>query len=232
MTINAVDMRIACHPPPNNESRIIGRVSFTITFESNNVTNTQCFPRSSNLNTRRAFFRSSSVPLSTMTCRFVWSSPIRPNVRPNRMSQLNIRHDPIFHFHREGIPFYVPHLQTHHPEEQVLGLRQSEAKNLLSKDRPCYQHCQKWELRMAEGKPVLIARISKMKTRFLTEMSWTLRQRSERKENEAKVRYAGDKRISSSCRFGFVSHMDHFALQWHAHTLVIFFSVMKVYMYT
>lgn len=183
MTINAVDMRIACHPPPNNESRIIGRVSFTITFESNNVTNTQCFPRSSNLNTRRAFFRSSSVPLSTMTCRFVWSSPIRPNVRPSRMSQLNIRHDPIFHFHREGIPFYVPHLQTHHPEEQVLGLRQSEAKNLLSKDRPCYQHCQKWELRLAEGKPVLIARISKMKTRFLTKMSWTLRQRSERKEN-------------------------------------------------
>lgn len=82
MTINAVDSKTANHPPPNIESRTIGSVSLTITFDSSRVTSTQYLPLFNKSSTRIAFFFSDSDPDCTMTWRFVSSRPIKPNVNP------------------------------------------------------------------------------------------------------------------------------------------------------
>lgn len=82
MTIKAVDSKTASHPPPKIESRTMGSVSLTITFDSSRVTSTQYLPLFNRPNTRLAFSFSDSEPDCTMTWRFVSSRPISPNVSP------------------------------------------------------------------------------------------------------------------------------------------------------
>lgn len=82
ITINAVEITIACHPPPKTPSKRIGKVSFTMTLDSNNVTKTQCLPLSNSSDTFLAFSLSEGDPDSIKTWRFVWSRPINPIVRP------------------------------------------------------------------------------------------------------------------------------------------------------